>query len=110
MPFDTTPQLDIDVQHNGEMITVRLTGEFDAATAPSVDAAVDAAAMTPGTEVTLDLSGISFLDSSGLRSLLQLRERTTRAGATICITAASSVVTRLFELTGLTDQFPIVAR
>lgn len=105
---DITPPLEVDVQRSGASLTVRLSGEVDAATADRVEEALNASALDSVTDVALDLDGISFLDSSGLRSLLHLRDRATDAGATVSVASASSVVVRLFELTGLTDQFPTV--
>lgn len=109
MPSDALPHLAVDVHHNGTSVTLRLTGEVDAATATRVDEAVDESVLDAASELSLDLGGISFLDSSGLRSLLQLREKSNAAGTTVSLAAASPVVVRLLELTGLTDQFPLTS-
>lgn len=108
MAHDITPPLEVDVQRSGASVTVRLSGEVDAATAVRVEEAVNVSELESVTDVALDLDGISFLDSSGLRSLLHLRDRVTGVGATVSVVSASPVVVRLFELTGLSDQFPTV--
>jgi anti-sigma B factor antagonist len=54
------------VQHEGALVLV-VTGELDVATAPQLRAAMAAAGQTP--VVVVDLTGCSFLDSTGCRTI-----------------------------------------
>ena len=73
---------------------VTISGEIDMATAALV---VDA--VTKTTDVALDLSAVTFLDSTGLHALIELRQR----GALPPIVAVSEPVRRLMDLSGTTD-------
>ena len=57
------------------------------------------------TEVVLDLSGTAFLDSSGLRAILTAHRKMAGAKGSLLLRAPSEPVTRLLEITGLTDHF-----
>ncbi|MFB7356049.1 STAS domain-containing protein [Streptomyces gardneri] len=53
----------------------------------------------------VDLSGVTFCDSSGLDMLLRLNRRANRAGKSLVLTALSPRVTRLLRLTGAEHLF-----
>lgn len=82
---------------------VSATGEVDAHTAPTLAAAIKRA----GTTVALDLSGIEFVDSSGLRVLIDEHQRLADAGGALTIVAPSEAVSRLFEISGVVDYLTI---
>lgn len=79
------------------------SGEIDVHTAPSLAAAIDAA----GPDVRLDLSGVEFVDSSGLRVLIDSHQRLADAGGGLRIVALSEPVRRLLEISGVTDYLGI---
>ena len=58
---------------------------------------------TAGIEV--DLGGVTFIDSSGLGALVRLQRTATVAGRHLRLTNVPRPVTRILELTGLTDLF-----
>jgi anti-sigma B factor antagonist len=72
-------------------------GELDLATSPAIEAAVVKLAGPDAFAIDLDLSQITFMDSSGLHSLLRLRA----LHPSIRVVAASDQVRRLLEITGL---------
>jgi anti-sigma B factor antagonist len=81
-----------------------IAGEVDAS---NVDRLAEAFARRPlddGDGVVLDVAGVTFLDSSGLRVLLDLRRRLGDEGE-VTLRGASRSVQRLLELTGLTPTF-----
>ncbi len=82
----------------------RVAGELDASTSQSLSEAF--AELPPGNApVDLDLGGVTFIDSSGLRILITLSERATAEGRTVVVSSASNSVRRLFEITGLEPMF-----
>ena len=85
-------------------ITV-LSGEIDAETAPQVAASLDECA--PESQVRLDVSAVTFMDSSALRVLVAQHHRLEAAGGRLEIVQPSRPVTRLFEITSLNDVFPV---
>jgi anti-sigma B factor antagonist len=90
------------------LAVLRLEGEFDLA---AVEAFAKWAehAQSASRQVTVDLSGITFIDSSGLNSLLRLRRSTMAAGGGMTIRNPSDCVQQLFAITGLSGVFPPAA-
>ena len=60
---------------NPEVRVIRLVGDVDMATVPALAAQLNEAAAVPGRAVVVDLSGVTFMDCSGLRPLLDARVR-----------------------------------
>ena len=86
----------------GAVTRVVVRGEVDTATAGLVEAAWPEA-LEPGTPVEVDLSGVSFIDSSGLRSLVVGHKAAVAAGVGLTIVEPTTVVRRLLDITGLTE-------
>ena len=79
------------------------SGEIDAHTAPTLAAAIDAA----GPKVDLDLSGVEFVDSSGLRVLIDAHQRLADAGGGLRLTSLSEPVRRLLEISGVSEYLGV---
>jgi anti-anti-sigma factor len=73
LDFDLTTQRDGD-----GALRVALHGELDLATAGRLQAALDGADRRP---VVVDLRGLTFMDSTGVRTLLQASEDAARTGS-----------------------------
>jgi anti-anti-sigma factor len=56
--------------------------------------------------LVLDLRGLSFIDSTGLHFLLKLAAEATRDGWELSLLPGSSVVQRIFQLTGTEERLP----
>ncbi|MBS2532829.1 STAS domain-containing protein [Catenulispora sp. NF23] len=59
------------------------------------------------TDLRIDCSGITFLDSMGLRVLVHTLQRATANDRTITLAAPSQPVLRVLELAGVKDLFPL---
>ena len=83
---------------------MRLTvhGELDLSTSPQLEEAI--AHASSASRVVLDLSAMSFMDSSGLAVLLSARKRAETDGLELIVDGANEHAQRLMELTG-TAQF-----
>ena len=89
--------------------TVLLEGELDIASAPVLDASLaDVEGNGMGT-VVLDLAGVRFIDSTGLRALLGARQRAETAGRTLRLTNIPVDVERVFDVTGVRRIFDIAS-
>jgi anti-sigma B factor antagonist len=82
-----------------------LSGELDVATTSSLDTRLRAA--DAGETVTLDLSGITFIDSSGLRVLIEHHQRFESAGGRLQLVKVSSRASRLLEMAGLSEHLHV---
>jgi anti-anti-sigma factor len=79
-------------------------GELDVATQAELRAALRQQAERGA--VTLDLSGLRFMDTSGLRLILETAEAARRGEFTFAVLPGSPVVQRLFEVAGVTELVP----
>lgn len=84
---------------------VVVAGELDAETAPALAAALaDADARDT---LVVDLSGVEFIDSSGLRVLLETHHQRLADQRALILSKPSTVVERLLEVAGVSDYFTI---
>ncbi|WP_051814290.1 STAS domain-containing protein [Kitasatospora sp. MBT63] len=74
-------------------------------TADRLEEALDTALRSTGTGMDVDLSAVTFCDSTGLNVLLRLRLAAAAEGRSLAVTSASPQVRRLFEITGTTSLF-----
>jgi anti-anti-sigma factor len=80
-----------------------VTGDIDAAGAAAVGQRIRRAC-PPDAHIRLDLASVAYLDSSGVRFLVELASRQAQAGATLTVRApAGGAVHRVLVLTGLED-------
>jgi anti-sigma B factor antagonist len=104
---DRAAELVVEVQDEGQgTARVVLSGELDARSGRRLDAAlarIETQAQ-PGVLI-LDLSGLSFIDSSGLRVLFHAERRARAEGRRIVLIPGTGVVQRVFEITGALARF-----
>ena len=86
---------------------VTVSGEVDLETASRLgDHALDAVRdVCP--HLALDLSGVSFMDSTGLKVLLSIQRRTDLAGGSLVLVGPRPPVRKILALTGLDVAFQI---
>ncbi len=100
------------VQSSGQQIDVvklphgwSVSGEIDALTSgPLADALEDLPDVADG-PIELDLAGVTFIDSSGLRVLLRVADRVAAVGGTVVVRNPSKAVSRLVAITKLESTF-----
>jgi anti-anti-sigma factor len=85
--------------------TVSLHGEFDLAGFEELDTALERAQASLGSDVVLDLRGVTFMDASGLRALLRAADRASRP---IRLIGGPRIVRVLLDATGTRSRFEIV--
>jgi anti-sigma B factor antagonist len=82
-----------------------LSGELDLASAPLVVEAADLVGQTAAPDVIVDLSGLQFIDATGLSALIEVREHLAGKGRTMSLRGTPTCVHRVLKITGLTDGF-----
>jgi anti-anti-sigma factor len=90
-------------------VVLTLRGELDLVNAETVAARLDAL-RTAGEPVLLDLDVLDFMDSSGLRVVLNAAEASDASGWPFSVTHGPDQIKRLFESTCVTARLPIVPR
>ena len=93
--------LSIGVTHADHVTEVTVSGEIDAASMAALQTPLSE--LSSQTHIVLDMSGVKFMDSSGLRVILAQRIRMTEAGGSIHIRRASPAVERILQISGLAD-------
>lgn len=109
MPDDAARTALLDLQVDaGPLTTISLSGDLDPATAPLLEDVI-AKALDDGSvrRVVLDLSGLSFLDSSGLRVFVTAREALATRGAELVLRQPTDNTRRLLDITGLGEVITI---
>jgi anti-sigma B factor antagonist len=89
----------------GDQTVVEVTGEVDAASADILRNAIFEVIDGGQARVTVDMTEVSFMDSSGLRVLIAGYKAAEQAGGALNVRNPSDVVTRLLEITGQLDRF-----
>jgi anti-sigma B factor antagonist len=90
-------------------LVLRVAGELHASTAPAFSERLNDAISGGHTGIVLDLTGVAFIDSTGLSVLLNGLRRVTRGRGAMVLACANPTVLRLFEITKLDSTFEIVA-
>jgi anti-sigma B factor antagonist len=91
--------------HAEDRVTVVVRGELDIASAPALASRLRELMCRPIGSLTVNMAGIAFMDSSGLRALNACRDDAERRGIGFSLEAVSPEVQRVLELTTMTDVF-----
>ncbi|MFF3214255.1 STAS domain-containing protein [Streptomyces sp. NPDC002886] len=85
---------------------IELVGELDHHTAPDVSNALPQIDLRPGQQLVIDLTAITFCDSSGITVLIAARNHALAADAAVALAAVPERVARIFRIVGLDQVFP----
>lgn len=92
--------LSYEVKKNG--LVVRLTGELDHSAAEELRRELDRLiAETGAKQLLLDLSGLTFMDSSGIGLIIGRYKKMARRGGSVAVIAANRRIDKLFDMAGL---------
>lgn len=91
--------------HSDASGVIVVHGDIDVAGGPILEAAIRE--RENDGPVVIDLGGVFFIDSSGLRSLLGASRRARDRGTTVTLRRVGSEVLRLLQITGTTEHFAI---
>lgn len=83
-----------------------VAGEIDAHTAPLIAEALAGSDQDP---LVVDLSGVEFVDSSGLRVLLEAHQARTAAGTSLVLSEPSAAVRRVFDIAGVNAYLDVAS-
>jgi anti-sigma B factor antagonist len=91
------------------VVVVCVTGELDMATTPLLEEFVRVRLVAGTRTLTLDLSGVTFLGSTGINALITLRATCEERGTALRLVPNTKVVLRALAVTDLTGHFTLVA-
>jgi anti-sigma B factor antagonist len=96
--MDEAWPLDIEIGETGDIRVVQLRGELDLASVARLTEVLEEIAAD---RVVVDLSGISFIDSSGVAALVRTQQHMAAADQDLVLTRPSGTVARVFEILGI---------
>jgi anti-sigma B factor antagonist len=94
--------------HLDGIAVIAVVGELDLATAPELASALEAFVEDGPPELVLDLSGLSFMDSSGLAEFTKIQRRLRGQGRSLSLTAPQPNILKVFEISGLMEALNVV--
>lgn len=99
-------QLAVAESSSGRSVIVTLEGEFDMSVEGLFTETVTQGVVHNGhSSVVLDVSGVTFLDSSGIGAMLRARQEAVARGSRFVLSQPSAPVTKVLEIAGLASHF-----
>ena len=100
--------LDVRTEDRNGLVHVALEGELDLSTVAKVQEELRRVEASAPATVVVDLSKLSFLDSTGLRCIVTADERARDEGRRIVIVRGPDAVQRVFAITRLEERLEMV--
>ena len=95
----------IEIKRNAEETTIELVGRLDTTTAPALDKTITED-LGETKSLILDLKGLEYISSAGLRVLLSAQKKMQKIGS-MKVTGVCEEVMEVFEMTGFADILTI---
>lgn len=93
----------------GGSVVLEVAGDVDLAVHSRFEADLDQS-WNGSADLVIDCSGVTFMDSMGLRVLVRTRQRACEGGGGFALAAPSQPVLRVLDLAGIRSLFPVVPR
>jgi anti-anti-sigma factor len=100
-------QFGVSVESSDGVVTLALAGDLDLAGVPALRDAVAAAVSGAVHQIVLDCTLLSFIDSSGLGCLVEIRNRASEQGGTLILANVPVAAARTITIAGLADVLGI---
>jgi anti-sigma B factor antagonist len=100
-------EFSVTQERRGSMPVLRVRGEVDIYTAPRLKEAVVAALEGDTPSLVFDLSGVEFMDSTGLQVLMSAKKRTAERNGEVYLVGVAGQIRRVFSLLSLERIFRI---
>ncbi|HEX8053851.1 MAG TPA: STAS domain-containing protein [Thermoleophilaceae bacterium] len=101
--------LSLETREEGEQVRIAVAGELDLSSALTFDEEVRRAEERKPAVLVIDLSGLKFLDSTGLRLIMSAQARARKHGCRLKIVEGGEAVKRIFRLAGVHRRLDIVS-
>ena len=100
--------IEVSVEERGGTPVVHVRGEVDLSTCEELEAAIERAEESAPTTLVVDLSQVSFLDSTGVRTLLKADSRARDDGRKLLLVGPPEPAARVFRVTLLDKRFEFI--
>lgn len=104
------PSFELGVESNVGQVSFIPRGELDLATAPELEDKILAAVREGGRSVILDLRELTFMDSTGVRTIVAAHKAAEEVGTELRVVRpdAGNPVSRVIEISGIDDALGLV--
>ena len=102
-----TPEFRVAVVHVDGGTTLHIAGELDLATASQLGTRLEAVVDASIGDVTIDLSQVTFVDSTGLKMLVSTQRRLRAEDRRLTVRNPCGTLLRVFEVSGLGDALNV---
>jgi anti-sigma B factor antagonist len=99
---------DLTIEHRGDFVLVALSGELDISTGLRLQESLERIAEEKPERIVIDLRGLQFMDSTGLRILIGADARAREEGRHVALVRGNDMVQRVLQVTRLDEQLEIV--
>lgn len=93
----------LDSKHLDQTTVISIAGSIDALTAAEVTKYFEQELAADRARIVIDLSGVDFMSSAGLRALLAAMKQSRQMGGDLCVAAAKPGVERVLKMSGFTS-------
>jgi anti-sigma B factor antagonist len=100
--------LRIRSERDGDVAAICVSGELDLATASRLQRELERVEACDVRSILLDLSGLTFVDSTGIRLLFSAYNRSRADSDRLTMLRGSAAVQRVLQLTGVADLLPFI--
>ncbi|HCE44969.1 MAG TPA: anti-sigma factor antagonist [Lentisphaeria bacterium] len=101
--------MDIQSKTGNGFTSIAIKGRLDAVTASAAEAAINRTIDSGASNLVLDLSGLDYVSSAGLRVLLVTAKKLSRQNGKIVLCGLQNTVREVFTISGFLSIFPVAA-
>jgi anti-sigma B factor antagonist len=99
--------MDIRFSEEDDWTIVTVEGRMDTVSAPEFESKIQERIAEGVKRLVVDLSGLEYISSAGLRSILVAGKGASAAGGQLCCCGLKGVVKKVFDISGFTTLFPV---
>ena len=101
--------MELNTEKKGSTLVVAVTGRLDAVTAPDFESRFGELVDNGETALLVDLAGLDYISSAGLRSILSTAKKLKAVGGSIGFCRLEGMVREVFSVSGFASMFPVHA-
>lgn len=98
---------EVAVDEDGPTTVITVAGELDLATSPTLQQACTAATERKPETLRIDMTGVTFLDSTGISVLVQTHKQLDAQGGTLVLYGLRDQTRRVLDVAGLAEFFRV---
>jgi len=99
--------MEFQTSKEGNAIVIKVSGRMDAVTAPEFESECDSRLEKGERFFVVDLGGLEYISSAGLRSILSTAKKLKAAQGSIHFCNLSGMVQEVFTISGFSTMFPV---